>query len=209
MLPADYYPVTISINETPEIRDVVQRCARRFELLNHHPVHIITSSAVARNERASKLEHPALLKTLIWDFVPDWVDTILYYDRNVLPARPIEYSPEHEFAAVSDYDEACESARKKWPLFTETGFYFHPGVFIAHRETWEYFEQAYSMRGLDHQVLLNLVMQTQAIVSRLGKKWNFGISVEDEHTEEPAMVNFRGMPRPWPAMRFLLDRLGN
>lgn len=199
MPPADYYPVTISTNETPEIRDVVERCAKRFELLNHHPVHVIRSGQVA---------DMSLLKMLVWDFVPDWVDTILYYDRNVLPVRPIEYKPGYEFAAVSDYTESCESARKKWPLFTKTGFYFHPGVFIAHRSTREYFEQAYNMRGLDHQVLLNLVMQTRANVSRLDKTWNFGISVEDTHTEEPAMANFRGMPRPWPAMRFLLDKLG-
>lgn len=201
MPPADYYPVTISTNETPQIHDVVERAAARFQQLNGHEVRIIREVEIVRHSKAND-QDTAL--TLLWDFVPEWVDTVLYYERSMVPMRSLPEIPVCSFAAASDHALGLENARKAWPLFQETGFYFHPDVFIASRETKALFEQCFAMRGQPIQLAMNLVMQSQLDVVRLSKVWNYGISIEDDQIDQPSMVSCRGMPRPWPVMQFLL-----
>ena len=201
MPPADYYPVTISTNETPQIHDVVERAAARFKQLNGHEVRIIRDTDIARHPRAND---SAFLLARIWDLIPEWVDAVLFYERSTVPMRILPEIPECSFAAAPDHALGLENAQKSWPLFQETEFYFHHGVFVASRDTRALFEQCFAMRGQQFQLAMNLVMQSQLGVVRLPKVWNYGISIEDDQIDQPSMVSCRGMPRPWPVMQFLL-----
>ena len=198
MPPADYYPVTISTNETPQIHDVVERAAARFKQLNGHEVRVIREADLWDVEKAKYLAHPRLAKTLLWDLIPSWVDCIFYYDRDVIPMRPLGKVPDCEFGAVPE-DGALGGARDIWPLFRRTGLYFNSGVLVANRSSREVFDLVYALQsykrdayGCYDQDLFNMVAQQKCDVTALPIEWNYMVARYNYVVQAPKMVHCTG-----------------
>lgn len=210
----DYTPVVISTNEEPWLSDLVRRSAERFRRLNGREVFIVTDEVLARSPRAAALAHPRLAKTLIWELIDSNVDRIVYYDRDILPVAPLGDLPDCLFAAAPDRPVGLDVAKRHWPFFKRSNFYFNSGFFVARRESRPVFDMVYALQSDDmdclgcyDQTLFNIVSQSMLDVVQLPVEYSYPIADARVPCEHPKMVHCFGTRRKYTLLRYLLDEL--
>lgn len=203
----DPYVVTVSTQENPLIASVVNRAAERFEELNGLPVRVIRDPDV----QGIDIAHPNFTKAFLWDLVPEEVETILYYDRDIVPVRPLGEIPEAVFAAAPDHPRGLADCKDHWPLFRKTNFMFNSGVILASRQSKPVFEMVKALQSYkrDHhkcydQSLFNLVAQHMLEVTKLPLAWNYGVTIEKAMIPRPKMIHCCGVLERYTFMDFLL-----
>lgn len=84
------------------------------------------------------------LKAYLWDFVPDNVERIVYFDADILPIAPLpEWFTKCEapFSARKDINNTAMSQEGYYrPLFENIKYYFNNGIFIATRDAIPMFQ---------------------------------------------------------------------
>jgi len=209
-----YLPVTVSTGETAEMHDLIERSTARFTQLNGREVFVIRDEHVQDSARAAALPTLAVTKLLIWDIVPETVNTVLYFDRDILPVAPLGELPDCTFAAVADRPIGLAAAKRHWPFFKKSDFYFNAGLFLATRDTKPILDMVYHLQSYDKdclgchdQTLLNIVAQSQAQVTELPVEYNFPIADAQVPCDHPRMVHCFGTYRKYTLLRYLLDEL--
>ena len=204
--------VTISTNETPQIRKLVDRMRVRFEKLNRIELVVLREKDIDYSQ--SMVVDQRYLKAYLWDYLPSGTDRVIYIDRDMVPMRPLGLGsmPNAIFAAAQDHRKGREEAQEIWPIFKRTGLYFNSGFMVAHRSTEPQFEQVASMQSVmpDHhgcydQTLFNLAMQHQWDVAVLPKEYNYCVAIDDQVVERPRMVHCCGTIEPYTLMAYLLE----
>jgi lipopolysaccharide biosynthesis glycosyltransferase len=208
---SDLCVVTLSTNEDDQVKSVVMRAAERFEVLNGIRPRIIREADMLEIGDPA-LASPKFAKCYLWDLMPDSVDRILYYDRDIVPMRALGELPDADFAAAPDIDQVLERGKTLWPLFQQTRFYFNSGLMLARRNTRPVFDMVKSMQcsrrdaaNFHDETLFNLVAHHMHGVYRLPRAWNYIALSESHIVPAPKMVHCCGCMRPFTLMEVLLN----
>lgn len=90
------------------------------------------------------LVHPMFVKGILWDYVDDDVERIMWFDSDTFACRVLGLHelPEHPFSAVREKDKVVRVVRdrEKWPHHRQVVEFFNAGVFIATREAMPVFD---------------------------------------------------------------------
>jgi len=205
-----YHAVTSAVWLDASAIEIVERAAKRFEKLNGIPVQILYNHTLG----GKILTHRRFVKSLIWEYVPEDVERVIYYDYDVLPLTPLGELPKVDFAAAPDLKKSMDEAFEIWPLLRQYNIYFSPSVFLAHRKMAELFDRIAcsqaakpDQRGSYEQSLFNTLIQYKRAIHQLPKSWNYIVGCEAEYVPEPKMLNCAGIESSMLTMRVLLDIL--
>jgi lipopolysaccharide biosynthesis glycosyltransferase len=208
--------VTISVGETPFIREQVDRAAERFQAINGFKLNVLREGSIhhAVPGLLDRVAAPQFLKAYLWDLVPAGVDRLLYLDRDMVAVRPFGELPDVEFGAVLDHYKGLADAQKVWPIFERTGIYFNSGLMLMRRSISPSFDLVKTMQSVERdahhcfdQTLFNLVIQHTGNVTILPKSWNYCPSIDEKRIKEPVMVHCCGTMVPYNFMAFVMDNL--
>lgn len=181
----DIHPVTIAITNDAGALETAARVAERFKRLNGVKPQVITKADVGEVAKGF------FLPLSIWDLVPEDVETILYYDWNLVPMRPFEDVDFGRFAMVPDT----------------------VGLFAARRDTKSAFETLRDLyfSGDLKDMSVKIAYESLALDDyvRLPETWNYPVRHAQRLIMNPRMLSFIGhtecMPRRWRLLSGTLD----
>ena len=194
--------VVIAVWFKPPVLQLVKRMIKRFERINHMPVHLIHGL----NLKGEFLSGPAYAKYHAWQKVSSDIERIVYLDCDMIPLRPLPELPAADFAAAPDLQTRTDCVTEHWPLIRRAGTYFNAGFFVATRKTEKIFERMLlrqchgigpAMPWHVDQTMLNVEVQAaveagEIEFEKLSKQWNNLALIDPEPVEAPYMLHMSG-----------------
>lgn len=122
-----------------EHEDMAERVAGRLRKLNEGlDVQVITTESAG--SIAGHLKDPAWIKAFLWELTPPDVDTVIWFDDDLIPLRPlgdvVQVASLVPFAAVPYRNGEVDYYLKKYFEPLSWGWpYFNSGFFVASRVT--------------------------------------------------------------------------
>lgn len=212
--------VTVALHTKTDDFDRVRRVANRFEKLNEIPVKILRN----RDLGGTYLSYPTFGRYHMWRLVPPDTETIVYFDYDILPLRPLPKLPSEDLAAVPGNPEQVADVKKYWPIFRRNAEmdYFNSGLLVLTRKTEKLFADVLARQThaneakwpwLRDQTLLNIEAQVAVqngdiTYKQLPKSWNYLVLGERDLVADPHMIHFaRGGDHRLRLMDILLQHL--
>jgi len=115
-----------------------------------------------------RLPSVSWFKVFGWDLVPEWCETLVWVDADVVPVRALDPLPDGDFCATPDASCSVGVARRRMASLDPTATYYNCGIWIARRRTEPLFRclrellvsGAPAMQPFYEQSFLNMLLQS-------------------------------------------------
>jgi hypothetical protein len=172
---------------------LAERAARRFALLNPQipTINIAEKEVVSRN-----LPTPHWIKAYLWDFVGPEVDTIVWFDSDIIPIRPLPPPASPGFSACLDPLAGALGIALKIQDYVNTGFFItsRPAIRVFEALKLKWREKPPPWVGINmffEQTAFNRLLHATGVLrEKLNKKYNWSYAIDGVPDSEVLMWHF-------------------